>query len=328
MKHKIDPKVDCVFKALLGSTENSNLCVHFLNALLGNELAAPITEVSLLNPYSEKETLDDKINIVDVKAHDQNGNWYQIEIQVVNHAHLISRMVYTWADLYSQQLKEGQKYHLLKPTYSIWILNQNFLKHDNHYLHDVQWRDNTGQRFAELGGIWLVELNKFKLQAVDNEQARWLSFFQKGEQFDETNLPDWMITPEMEQAMTILKRFSDKDANYHAYQARQNALRVQWDFEYEKERLQREALESKEKAEIAKQNEETAKQNEEIAKQNEETAKQNEEIAKQNEEIAKQNEALAIQQAEQERKLRLQSEKNAHEEIARLKALLEQQSAK
>ena len=128
--------------------------------------------------------------------------------------------------------------------------------------------------------------------------------------------------------MTIVNRFTDEDVAYHARQARQNALRVQWDFEYEKERLQREALESKEKAEIAKQNEETAKQNEEIAKQNEETAKQNEEIAKQNEEIAKQNEALAIQQAEQERKLRLQSEKNAHEEIARLKALLEQQSAK
>ena len=293
MKHKIDPKVDCVFKALLGSIDNSNLCVHFLNAFLETELAAPITEVSLVNPYNEKEMLNDKTHIVDVKAHDRQGNWYQIEIQMVNHAHLISRMVYTWADLYSQQLKEGQKYQQLKPTYSIWLVNQNLLKQDDHYLHDYQWRDKTGQRFAELGGIWLIELNKFKAQTVESEQARWLSFLQKGEQLDENNLPDWMITPEMEQAMTILKRFSDKDVDYHAYQARQNALRVQWDHEDEKEQLRMD------KQKLMAENE-----------------------------LAKQKAELAKQAAEQERELRLQSEQKALEEIKRLKALLEQQSAK
>jgi chromosome segregation ATPase len=31
MKHRIDPKIDCVFKALLGSEENRNLLLHFLN---------------------------------------------------------------------------------------------------------------------------------------------------------------------------------------------------------------------------------------------------------------------------------------------------------
>ena len=30
MKHPIDPKVDCVFKAILGAEENCNLPIHFL----------------------------------------------------------------------------------------------------------------------------------------------------------------------------------------------------------------------------------------------------------------------------------------------------------
>ncbi len=30
MRHAIDPKIDCVFKALLGSEENRNLLIHFL----------------------------------------------------------------------------------------------------------------------------------------------------------------------------------------------------------------------------------------------------------------------------------------------------------
>jgi len=50
MKHRIDPKIDCVFKALLGSVENRNLLVHFLNAILTSDLSAPITEAEILNP--------------------------------------------------------------------------------------------------------------------------------------------------------------------------------------------------------------------------------------------------------------------------------------
>jgi hypothetical protein len=33
MKHQIDPKIDCVFKALLGSEENRNLLVHSLKIM-------------------------------------------------------------------------------------------------------------------------------------------------------------------------------------------------------------------------------------------------------------------------------------------------------
>ena len=50
MKHNIDPKVDCVFKSILGNESNRNLLVHFLNAVLGSELVLPITGVEILNP--------------------------------------------------------------------------------------------------------------------------------------------------------------------------------------------------------------------------------------------------------------------------------------
>jgi predicted transposase/invertase (TIGR01784 family) len=95
MKHRIDPKIDCVFKALLGSEENRNLLVHFLNAILANDLAAPITEAEILNPYNDKEFLDDKLSVVDVKAKDGQGRLYQVEIQLLAYRHLPARMVYT-----------------------------------------------------------------------------------------------------------------------------------------------------------------------------------------------------------------------------------------
>ena len=53
MKHKIDPSVDCVFKAILGNEKYKNLLIHFLNAVL--EPAEKIEEISILNPYNERE---------------------------------------------------------------------------------------------------------------------------------------------------------------------------------------------------------------------------------------------------------------------------------
>ena len=53
-----------------------------------------------------------------------------------------------------------------------------------------------------------------------------------------------MNTPEMRQAMAVLERFSEKEAHYHLYQARQNALRE----EKTRQRLLEEALRDKEEA--------------------------------------------------------------------------------
>ena len=94
MHHPIDPKIDCVFKALLGAESNRGLLIHFLNAILGSDLAAPITWVEILNPYNEREFLDDKLSIVDVKARDARECLYQIEIQLLNHRDLPARMLY------------------------------------------------------------------------------------------------------------------------------------------------------------------------------------------------------------------------------------------
>ena len=64
----ISPQIDYIFKALLGAEVNRNLLVHFLNAIIGSELATPLTTVDIINPYNDKEYLDDKLSIVDVKA--------------------------------------------------------------------------------------------------------------------------------------------------------------------------------------------------------------------------------------------------------------------
>ena len=272
MKHRIDPKIDCVFKALLGSEENRNLLVHFLNAVLADDLTAPITEAEILNPYNEKEFLDDKLNVVDVKAKDSDGRLYQIEIQLLTYRHLPERMVYTWCDIISQQLQSGNDYSLLKPVYSIWLLAENLLSGEVGYAHEYKLQNRLGRTLADLGGIHLLELKKFTADQVETEEERWLKFFKDGEQLDDTALPDWMKTEEMRQAMNTLKLFSEKERDYHAYQARQNYLREQRTLQVEREEIQQALEQERMEKQAALRDRDAALRDREAAFQREQSA--------------------------------------------------------
>ena len=76
MRHPIDPKVDCVFKALLGAESNRALLIHFLNSVLARALPGPITEVTILNPYNEREFSDDKLSVVALKVFSERERAY------------------------------------------------------------------------------------------------------------------------------------------------------------------------------------------------------------------------------------------------------------
>ncbi len=226
MKHPIDPKIDCVFKALLGAERNRRLLIHFLNAILADEFTAPIVEVEILNPYNDREFLDDKLSIVDVKGRDTQGRLYQIEIQLLNIPDLPARILYGWADLYSAQLRDGEDYDHLRPTYAIWLLGQTLRPSVAEAIHRFRLRDEQGRSLLDHGGVWLLELSKCVIITVETEQERWLKFFIEGPHLDSDHLPDWMQTEEMHQAMSTLRAFSEKERAYHQYQARQNYLRA------------------------------------------------------------------------------------------------------
>jgi len=102
--------------------------------------------------------------------------------------------------------------------------------------------------------IHVLELAKWeKTSAVLDKEDQWFYFFQHAK--DWNRLPDELDNPEMRQAMQVLTRFSEKEKAYHAYQARQNALRDEATKKYlleEAERKRREAEQQKQEAEQAK----------------------------------------------------------------------------
>ena len=135
MKHKINPMIDCVFKAILGSEKHKNLLIHFLNALLVPYDYKPIRDVVILNPYNQKEFETDKLTIVDIKASDEDEKKYQIEIHLSIEPGLKQHMLFNWSDIYQNQLKEGESFKTLKPVISIWLLGKILIKDSPAYHH-------------------------------------------------------------------------------------------------------------------------------------------------------------------------------------------------
>ncbi len=86
--------------------------------------------------------------------------------------------------------------------------------------------------------IHVLELKKFGTPAITSELERWLTFFKEGRQLDDSALPDYMDTAEMRRAMETLRLFSEKERNYHIYQSRMDAIRVQKTIDRERQLLE------------------------------------------------------------------------------------------
>ena len=273
MKHRIDPTVDCVFKALLGSPRHSDLLLDFLNGVL--RPTPPIAQVQILNPYNEREFEGDKLTIVDVKATDERGVVYQVEIQLERRPSLPARMLYNWSSLYHEQLVSGDDYDRLRPVVCIWVLRNNLLTqspacHHQFLLHDPEHRVTLSEHIA----LHILELAKWhRGHGTLDGRDRWLYFFKEAREWNA--LPPEIETPEMRRAMAVLREFSEKQLNHMQYMSRLDALRLH----RQRERELREVTARAEK-EKARAEKEKARAEKEKARAEKETARAEKEKAR------------------------------------------------
>jgi len=107
MKPQIDPKVDYAFKHVFGRETNQPLLISLVDAVLQQPPEHAIAGLDLLNPFNEKDALDDKLSILDIKARDRSGRQFNLEMQLLAYGVFRPRAVYYWAKLHQAQLQEG-----------------------------------------------------------------------------------------------------------------------------------------------------------------------------------------------------------------------------
>src|SRR5208282_3546095 len=156
---KVNPRVDFAFKILFGSEENKDILLPFVNSVLS--LANPLTKITLLNPYNHKTHSTGKLSILDIKAADEKGNIYHIEMQMNDELDYDQRALYYWSKIYSQQLSEGESFSNLKKTISIHLLNFNHFDDPDYHNIFHLLNTKTHRRYSEDLELHFIELKKF-----------------------------------------------------------------------------------------------------------------------------------------------------------------------
>ena len=175
----IDPKVDYAFKHLLGRDATRPILIDVIDSVLDAPPEHRIRDIELLNPFNPKEALDDKLSILDIKARDQSGRQFNVEMQMLASPGYTQRILYYATRLHQHQLREGEEYAELKPTISISFLDDIlFPQSAEHHLR-FRLLEET-QRFAMTEDIefHILELPKFTkaLPELANSLDIWLYF--------------------------------------------------------------------------------------------------------------------------------------------------------
>ncbi len=109
MSSRIPLVADVVFHYVLGSEESEQGLRSFLSAVQTDSGFAPLAEVEITNPFSLRRFEIDKQSIIDVKAKDEAGRRYTIEVQVRAQPAFAERALYYWAKSYGDQLHKAEE---------------------------------------------------------------------------------------------------------------------------------------------------------------------------------------------------------------------------
>lgn len=183
----LNPKTDYAFKKIFGSDASRDILISFLNAVLGLDGAEAIVEVAILDPYQVPRIKGWKDSFVDVRARDERGRSFIVEMQVLVSHGFEKRVLFNACKAYVGQIGSTEDYGKLVGVIAITITD--FVMYPG--LQDVV--SSFRLRAAENPDIVhqdmelvFVELPKFEKEEARLETAldRWLYFLRTAGQLE------------------------------------------------------------------------------------------------------------------------------------------------
>ncbi len=181
-----DVKNDIAFRKIFGNENRKETLISFLNAVLAFKGKQKIVEVEIMNPYQLPKLRGGKVSIIDVKATDQAGRHYIVEMQVGELDGFAKRVLYYFSKSYSEQIKRGDFYRQLKPVIFIGILDYRFSINaeciSRHQIRDVETHEHL-LKDVEFNFIELPKFNK-ALHELETLTEKWIYFIKNAENLD------------------------------------------------------------------------------------------------------------------------------------------------
>jgi predicted transposase/invertase (TIGR01784 family) len=223
---RLKVKNDFVFHKLFGEIKNKDILISFLNAVLELENSKKLDDIEIIDGTElKRDSLADKLGILDIRAKTVQGEQINIEVQLVNQNNMDKRTLFYWSKMFTEQLKEGQPYNDLKKTIAINILDFNFIEVEKFSTVFHLWEDkNKFCKLTDVLEIRFLELPKFRKKQPDlsNPLERWMVFIEGSPQ--EVLEMAKEAEPAIAKAEEILAQLGSFDEVRRYYEAREKAI--------------------------------------------------------------------------------------------------------
>lgn len=219
----IDPTIDYAFKRVFGRQENEESLCSLLNAVLRRPVGQRIESVVILNPFLPLEAFDDKLSVLDIKARDESGRTFNVEMQIRLHHALRERVLFYWAKLYTEQLSEGDDYAELRPTISVLVLDDILFPELAGPHHRFRLCEDSGKTvFSDQIELHVLELPKFakRLPELADDLDKWLFFLRHAATLDINHWPLELASSPWQRAGKELTMLAQTDIEREKYEAR------------------------------------------------------------------------------------------------------------
>jgi len=248
----MDLRIDYAFK-LIFTKGDSRLLISLLNAIFANKkIRRVIKSLTVKNPYMDKESAEDKLSILDIRAELDDGTTILIEMHMYGMGELKAKTIRSWARAYGEDLGVGTSYTAQPPTITIAftngtiesIKNDKNTSTDNDKIHRLcmimDCDDFTV--FTNAMELHYIDMKAFakavnKADSIiisDTEEmmfAKWLSIITQKEIANKTIIENACEEEEIFMAVSALARQSEDKIIRQAYQRRQDEI-----YFYNKER--------------------------------------------------------------------------------------------
>ncbi len=222
---------DYVFKRIFGKGGNERILKSLLEAIL----KIHIQKIEIKNPEIPKETMDEKLSILDIRAEINESTIIDIEMQVGNTTAIDRRLVVYNAKLIAGDIKVSEEYNKAKDTIVICILNDNVLKRNAYLsLAMLKYEETEEIRYVDMGykkedkyltkmcKYYIIELPKFKKKKpkVADLLEKWL-YVIGGDQKMMNECKD--ENEEIKEAVKQLKEMSADEYERELYEIRERS---------------------------------------------------------------------------------------------------------
>ncbi len=219
----LSPKVDVVFQALFGEIGSEDITTSLLEAILKQN----IEEIDLnQNPILRREFKDDKLGILDILAKINGTDSCNIELQIVDRANIIERMLYYWGRLYTRGIQSGEDYANLARTVVVLITDYDVLPEKDLELH-TSWKIIEEKHrkiiLTEKFEFHIIIMSKINVASTeDKELLSWLYFLDNPESERVKNI--MKTNKKLKEAGDKLNKISQDDKLRRIAELRQKAI--------------------------------------------------------------------------------------------------------